>query len=127
MSSTQIGPRILQDVEEGCVVLRFYGRSRLPDPRLQQSIGEGVEFDLHTVNLMPVPCAQLTQPPPDLDGRSATGVEGQLSLEQGADSIYLNASFDVVQWDDGLDPPVPVRIEQMDLSDREGWIECALF
>jgi len=96
-------------------------------PGLAQTVDEDVGVALAYVLRFAVACDQVAE----LEGDAAypVEVEGWLTLERGeSSSTFLSASFDVRAWEHHPEiPPATVRIENMDINDREGWIECAPF
>ena len=128
---TNLQSRFLQDVEGGgCLVISVSGSGGVHYPHLEQTVDVGIDIGLSFVQRFPFACAQLVEPV-EVASDVTPDVVGWMSIERviigTRRTVFLNASFDVPTWSDPEVPAATVRIENMDINEREGWIECASF
>lgn len=122
-SSVVLEARVLQDVPGGCVRLWFRkgGSDRFPD--VEQNVGQNIGIRLWNVTRLDGQCIDAASVGSE-HASAPTSVSGWLSLDAAATGeAFLNVNVDVGFADV---PPAQIRIENLDLNDREGWLQCEL-
>lgn len=126
-TSISLEARILQDVAGGgCLLLWLREGSGGPFDAVDQDFRGDVGIGLFRIARWAARCSEVPAGNYDVVGAQPTSAGGWLTLERSASSVVLNASIDVVFGNDPELPVAQLRIENMDLNNREGWVECVV-
>ena len=126
-TSTSLETRVLQDVAgDGCLLLWLRESGRGYDTYLELNIGERVGMGVFAISRWSVRCSEVAAGNYDVAGAQPTNLSGWLTLDAAAGNVItLSASIDAVFGNDPGIPPAQLRIENMNINNREGWVECA--